>query len=221
MRLSLLRRLAVPALLAVFACLLAGCWNPFAPPGGEGGGGGTADFKVRTSPANVLHNIETAYEYRNAGEYLDCLSEDFIFYPSDEDVQDPDLNIPPEWEKAEETTMHTNMFDDGSDVESIALTLTDSNITYDEGDPSDPDDDTYIYEEDVDLRVNLSGGLILLASTPSEYHFRVDIDQTGPNGERLWEIYKWFDLGRVDKVAHDPDVERMSLTRLKARFGEW
>ena len=73
----------------------------------------------------------------------------------------------------------------------------------------------------LDLRVSLSGGLILLASTPSEYHFRIDIDQTGPNGETLWEIYKWFDLGRVTKIVHDPDEEHMSLGQLKARFGDW
>ena len=221
MRFSLLRRLAVLALLAVFACVLGGCWNPFAPPGGGGGGDTSADYRVRTSPENVLHNIRTAYEYKNAFEYLDCLSEDFTFYPHEDDVNDPEANIPPEWYKADETLMHNNMFDDNSNVDSITLTLTDRNVVHEVGDPQDPSDDVYIYIENVDLRVNQSGGLTLAATTPSEFRFRIDIDQTGPNGETLWEIFKWYDLGdRGARGSQDPEEERMSLSQLKARYAD-
>lgn len=220
MTMVLTRRLAVFALLAVFAFSLGGCWNPFAPPGDDPQDHEPEDYRIRTTPENVIHNIEVSYEYKNPMEYLDCLSEDFIFYPDERDVQDPELNIPPEWYKVNETDIHTNMFDDGSDVESISLTLTNATTEWIEGIPGDPSDDFYIYRENVDLRVNVVGGLTYLATTPSEYHFRVDQDQLGPNDETLWEIYLWYDLGeeRRSDGSSEPGVVHVSLAELKSMF---
>jgi hypothetical protein len=215
-------RLAVSMLLAVLALTTAGCWNPFAPDPGKPKPIQPAEFRDRTSPENVLHNLRTAYVWKNADEYLDCLSEDFIFYPTDEDVQNPDLEIPPEWYKPNERSMHENMFAQGSNVESISLTLTEMSTDYIEGIPDDPTDDIYIYTESVDLRVNLYGGLTYLANAPSQYWFRVDQDQQGENGEIWWEIYLWYDdpvLGR-DGSSGDPDVEYMSLSEIKSLYAK-
>jgi hypothetical protein len=72
----------------------------------------------------------------------------------------------------------------------------------------------------VDLRVNLIVGVTYLATAPSEYDMRVDIDQVGPNGERLWEIYTWFDLGdsKRGRSAHDPDVDYVSFGEFKSFY---
>ncbi|MCK4410190.1 MAG: hypothetical protein KAW67_08895, partial [Candidatus Eisenbacteria sp.] len=109
----------------------------------------------------------------------------FIFFPSEDDLQnpDPDNPMPDQWYKLDERTMHENMFTGPDAVESIALTLTDIMTEYDEGDPHDPWDDTCVLIEGVDLMVNLYGDLSYLATAPSEFHLRVDQDEEGPYGE--------------------------------------
>ena len=218
------RRLAVLMLLAALTLTLSGCWNPFAPDEGDPVPIPPADYHERLMPEDVIHNLKTAYVYKNADEYLDCLSEDFIFFPSEADLQDPNNTMPDEWYKSDERTMHNAMFTGDDAVESITLTLTDITIEYDEGDPGDPLDDIYIYVEGVDLMVNLYGDQSYLATAPSEYWFRVDTDQSGEDGEIWWEIYMWFDLdpappgGRGDDARQDPKVERVSLGQFKNMF---
>ena len=143
----------------------------------------------------MIYNLELAYEEMNAEEYLDCLSVDFIFYPCQSDVQNPDLEIPAEWYKTDEADLHENMFGDGSDVESISLILTEISVEYLEGIPADSLDDIWVYTEGVDLRVNLYGGLTFLATENSEFWMRVDTDQQGSGGEPSSEIYTWYELG--------------------------
>lgn len=213
------QRLAVSILLAVLALTLSGCWNPFAPDPGDPKPIEPADYRERTSPENVLHNIRTAYIWKNASEYLDCLSEDFIFYPTDDDVQNPQLEIPPEWYKPNERDMHQNMFASGTNVEDISLTMTEYTSDHIEGLPG-PEDDIYIFTEDVDLRVYVLGGTEFHANAPSQYWFRVDTDQQGENGELWWEIYLWYDdpvLGR-NSSAKDPDTDLISLGHLKSLY---
>jgi len=217
-----IRRLAVSMLLAVFVLTLGGCWNPFDPDEGDPVEIPPPDFRDRLTPEDVLHNLRTAYIWKNAGEYLDCLSEDFEFYPNEDDVNNPELEIPPVWWKVNEQEMHMNMFAHDSDVESITLTLTSADPVYDYGDPGDPLDDTCICIVDVDLRVNLYGDLTYLATAPSEFHMRIDIDQPNPVPDPedvlWWEIRYWFDLGERGEGRGDPDVERVSLSELKSLF---
>jgi hypothetical protein len=172
------------------ACLLSGCSNStgpsIAPPE-------PPDYRTRLTPEDVLANLQTAYIYMDLEPYLDCLAEDFVFYPTADDVHDPNNPIPPEWYKTDERAMHENMFAEESDVESITLTLTNVSTYHDEGNPVDPLDDIYVYSESVDLRVNLVSYVTLLATAPSEFRFRIDQDQQGPSGEVLWEIYSWYD----------------------------
>jgi len=148
----------------------------------------------RTSPAEVIDQLQGAYVAMDVVNYLDCLSEDFVFYPCEEDVQDPNQGIPSEWYKNMEQIIHFNMFGGESDVESIQLTLTNTLIFWDEQDPEDPRDDIYSHTEDVDLRVNLHDQLTFLATEPSMYLLRVDPDEVGPYDELMWEIYEWYDL---------------------------
>jgi hypothetical protein len=217
------RRLAVLGLSAAFVLALGGCWNPFAPDEGDPVDRPPADYRLRTTPANVIHNMQVAYEYMDAEKYLACLSEDFVFYPNEEDVGGPD-NIPEFWYKDTERTLHENMFsenppDPSLAVESIQLTLTLANRDSIEGDQ--PGEWNVIFEESVDLHVNLYTGLTYYANAPSEYRLR-KAEEPGPNGEVLWEVYEWYDLLEDDKRAagHDPGVEVMTLAELKSRFFE-
>jgi hypothetical protein len=181
-------------------------------------------FRDRTSPENVLYNLELGYEEMNLEEYLDCLSEDFEFFPCQDDVNDPDLDIPAVWWKIHEQEMHENMFADSSDVESITLTLTVASIVYDDGDPGDPLDNTCVCVVDVDLRVNLYGALTYLATAPSLFHMRIDIDQPNPipdpDDVLWWEINHWFDLGGSKRGAEAGRTEESSWGRIKYCFLE-
>ncbi|MFH1864586.1 MAG: hypothetical protein ABIK85_01760 [Candidatus Eisenbacteria bacterium] len=149
----------------------------------------------RTSPAEVIDQLEAAYVALDVTSYLDCLAEDFTFFPNDADVQDPELDIPPEWYKSMEQIIHFNMFGGESNVASIQLTLTNALIFWDEQDPENPLDDIYSLTEDADLRVTVLGNLTFVATDPSMYLLRVDPDEEGPYGEIMWEIYEWHDLG--------------------------
>jgi hypothetical protein len=210
----------------VFALTLSGCWNPFAPDEGDQQDIPPAEYRVRLNPENVLHNIRTAYVDRNVNEYLDCLSEDFIFYPDERDVQDPELEIPPEWYKSNERIMHQNMFSENSNVEDISLTMTITSLVYDYGIPEDPTDDTCVCVVDVDLRVSVFGDLTYLANAQSQYNMRIDVDQPNnppdPEGELWWEIYLWYDLGDPGPGRtggeDEPGVQRVSLSELKSLF---
>ena len=217
-----IRRLAVSMLLAVLALTLSGCWNPFAPKPAPPVPIPPAEYRDRTTPENVLHNLETAYVYKDAVEYLDCLSEDFEFYPNESDVNDPNDPVDPVWWKADERAVHENMFADGSDVDYITLTLTVASLEYDYGIPEDPLDDTCICIVDVDLRVMLITGDGFLATAPSEFRMRIDIDQPNPvpdpDDVLWWEINFWFDLEERGDARRDPSVEHVSLSRLKSFF---
>jgi len=173
----------------------------------------------RTSPAEVIDQLEAAYVAMDTMNYLDCLSGDFIFYPCEDDVQNPDLEIPFEWYKPDERTMHGNMFGESSDVESISLTLTTAEVVYDSGvDPEDPLDDTYVHTEDVELRVNTYGGVTYLATAPSEFHLRVDPDEEGPYGETMWEVYEWYDLSDPGRGNIDDGRVYTSWGGIKAMY---
>ena len=217
------KRLVASALLAVLAFTLSGCWNPFAPDEGDPQPVPPADYHDRLTPQDVLHNLQTAYVWKNAVQYLDCLSEGFAFYPSDADVQDPNQNIPPVWWKPDERTMHENMFASSSDVESISLTLTITSIIFYENDPDIDSDNEYDVLVDVDLRVNVVGDLTYLATAPSQYIMRIDIDQPGPDNEDTWwEIVEWYDLGDPGRgdSEDEPGVVRVSFAELKQLFME-
>ncbi len=172
----------------------------------------------RTSPAEVIDQLEAAYVALDTLNYLDCLSQDFTFYPSEADLQDPANEMPDEWYKLDERTMHENMFTGPDAVESIMLTLTNITMEHHEGDPHDPLDDTYVFIEGVDLLVNLYGYCSYLATAPSEFRLRVDQDEEGPYGETMWEIDSWFDLAGEEQGNVAGRIEDATWGGIKALF---
>ncbi|MFH1690046.1 MAG: hypothetical protein ABIE42_07380 [Candidatus Eisenbacteria bacterium] len=172
----------------------------------------------RTSPAEVIDQLEAAYIAMDVESYLDCLSGDFIFYPTDEDVQDPELDIPAEWYRSTEQTIHENMFDEGGYVASIQLTLTNDLTFWDEQDPSDPLDDIYSLTEDVELWVNLLSDVTFLAREPSMYLLRVDPDEVGPYDELMWEIYEWHEFNEWQRGSASERLEHATWGGIKAIF---
>ena len=217
---SLLRGLAVSALLVLLISALTGCWNPFAPEKGNNDDPlPDVEYKLRTRPENVIHNLNTSYVRMDADEYLDCLAEQFIFFLNPDDLTEfPEL--PEYWDKIEEEQIHRNMFGEGTDVEGITLVFTHDTAVWEQGDPGDPLDDTWTFREDIDLRVQLPPDLTLHAEAPAEFLFRVDPDEVGPEGEILWEILKQWDISDDKRTGPGGPDRRLSLTQLKAMFRE-
>jgi len=150
-------------------------------------------YPVRSSPVNTILKLRLAYERMDAEAYLDCLAEDFLFYLNPDDLTEhPEL--PEYWDKAEETTIHENMFGVDTDVLNVVLVFAHDTDSYDPGDPGDPLDDLWTYREDYDIRVQLPPGLTLHAISPSDFVLQVDPDETGHGGMLLWEIVEWYDL---------------------------
>jgi len=71
----------------------------------------------------------------------------------------------------------------------------------------------------VDLRIDLIGGNGFLATSPSEFRMRIDIDQPNlvpdPNDVLWWEICHWYDLG---SPGRGDASEQSSWGGIKAMF---
>ena len=210
---TLRRRLLVSGLCLVVALSATGCWNPFAPPEGEDPPVNVS-YKLRTSRENVLHNLRQAYVYKNLDEYLDCMSEDFMFYLNPDDpYEDPENPLDDSWDKQTEEDIHEAMF---ADVERISLTMTHiSDQVIDPPDPGDPP--TWEYVEEIDLRVAIPPDLTLLADADQKFLFQIDPLEVGPAGETLYEIYEWHDLPALRR-DDAPDGERVTVSALKAMY---
>ena len=200
----------------VFALTLAvamACASGCSSPSDEGGLG--APYPSRTSPARTVEKLRLAYEGLDVEAYLDCLAADFTFFLNPDDVaEDPSLE-PGYWDKAEERTIHENMFGSGTRLgaDSIEITLTQVEDPL----PVDPGDGTgthWQYKEYVDLRVHV-GDMMYWTNCPTMFELRIDQDETGPHGEELWEICDWYDL---DEEGRRAAAEASSWGMLKAWF---
>jgi hypothetical protein len=219
----LLLRVAVAALVLATIVFAGGCWNPFAPPDNKPPDIPPAQYRERTSPENVIHNLNTSYVWRNADEYLECLADSFVFHLNPDDVGNPQNPLPEYWGKDEEETIHRNMFAEGSDVVSISLTLTTSFIDFVPGPLPGSADDRWLYHDQVDLRVTVVDTLEDLtyhATAPVEFLFQIDPGQVGTHGETLWEIIHWWDLRSANRAPVAPDLDELAVTfgELKAMY---
>ncbi len=204
-------------LLAALALGLAGC-SLFAPEGGDPPGGGGGGYKERTTRPNVIHNLIRSYQEMEADEYDLLFAEDFTFWLNPDDLNDPQNPLPQYWGKAEDSEITHNMLDEGTNVISIALTLTQLGSEEEIPGPNPEDPPMYRSVYDVDLFVYLPNDLTLWANAAAQYTFSEDPIETGPNGETLWEIYKWEDIDDPARPTIPGDFELVSITDLKAMF---
>jgi len=214
-----LRTTAALLTAVVFAGSLSGCWNPFAPKSGDGGGGeDDFEYKLRTSPENVVYNLMNAYERMDAAKYLECLAEDFIFFLNEEDTAEPDL--PDYWGKAEETAIHERMFSDTTDVQSIELTLTQFGGPEEVPGEFPEDPPRYLYKQNVDLWVHLPNEVTLWANAGATFLFDRDPDETGPSGQELWHVVEWQDVEKFGTKLITPREGEVpiSISELKAKY---
>ena len=155
---------------------------------------------LRDTPENVITLFQMAYVDMDCEAYLDCLADDFTFHLAEVDL-DGDTSLPEYWGRQTEETIHRRMFGDDQvqnpalEVERITLTLITGLYEHNEGaDQHDPMDDRWTYRLNSDLRIWFPNNLQLRADADIEFVFRIDPDETGPEGETLYEIIRWEDL---------------------------
>ena len=202
----------VAAAVILAACLLAGCSSSTAP---EFPPGSAVHYFARTEADSVMANLRLAYENQHLTRYMDCLAEDFTFYPSERTLAENEW-IPESWGRATEHQIHNNMFEYSGFVREIVLALLQEGEPVEVPGPTPADPVTYEYTFGVDLRVDCQDSLQYVATAPSLFVLRIDPDEVGPAGEPLWEIIQWFDLDEQGSCGRP--VMPTSWGELKAIF---
>lgn len=177
------RTVVVTAAAALAAVLLTGCL--FSPPGIEP----PQPPPIMDSPANVLRNVEIAYNQQYIQYYKDALSENFVFYFDPDDVgQTPPGGskyiIPESWSYTEDWKATDRMF---QGAHSIALSIPTGGV----GKP-DPEATTY-RAENINIRLLVMIDEIngYLADT-GYCNFEFEKYQNESNQDR-WRLTKWWD----------------------------
>ncbi len=187
-----LRILALAALAAAGVALMSGCpfsTDPKDPPPPED------PYLPRTSAANLLLNLKTAYLLREVAPYESLLARDFEFYFSEEDQ-----SIAEKLTRDEEISIHRNMF--GSDeVQNITLSFTTGDLTEDvnKPDPRYPDRNLWtitLTNVDLTLRVVNEGQTTTyeLQDGIEQYWFREEAWTDRKTGDKIWTIVQWKEL---------------------------
>ena len=210
----------IPGLLAaaalttavLAASLLAGCTNSAGP---EFPPDQAVHYFARTSPDSVVANLRLAYENQHLTPYLDCLAEDFTFYPSDRTLAENQW-IPESWGKIEEHHIHDRMFEYHGFVHDIILELLQEGEPVEIPGPTPADPVTYEYTFGVDLRVDCQDSLQYVATAPSIFVLQVDPYEVSATNEPLWEIVLWYDIDEESSCVRP--VMPTSWGELKAMF---
>jgi hypothetical protein len=184
------RRSPAVACLLVAAALV-GCGDVDRP---EDAGWGR-DPLPRTSPANLLRNLQKAYEKRNIAEYESLLAKDFVFTVSAEDSLIPGM---PDysWGHDSEVQAHTHMFDAGL-VQTLTVTFVAAKPVW------DPADRMYtVVVSNVNLDIN---GVTPAHPTDVREHrvtngrekfwFRKNGWLSPGTPDSVWTIVRWDDAG--------------------------
>lgn len=164
-------------------------------------------YPVRSCPDSVLAKLATAYNSMDADAYLDCLADSMSFWLLPEDVGNPDNPLPGCWGKSVEDTIHRCMFGDTTWVDHVSLVMYTETIEFAPGpDPEDPYDDRWVYEQDVDLRIDV-GEWAFIANADQLFTFAREPGRC----DTLWWIVDWREV--------DPWERRIESASLGAGSG--
>jgi len=170
-----------------------------------------SDYLLRTTPVNAVEKFRQAYAAMDGFAVLECFADTFSFWLNPADLQDPGNPLPESWDLADESTITWNMFGPDTNINSVYLTLSQFGDPVQIPAPAGADSGwAYVYS--VDLFVYLPNDLTLWGNASARFELFVDPDETGPAGETLWEIARWYDID-------DPyRVEESSWGSIKAMY---
>lgn len=177
-----LRAGLVTAAAAAAALILTGC--PFSPPDPIP----PQQPVEMTSPANVLKNVEIAYNQRNIDLYKKALSTSFVFYfdPRDVGQKLPGKTwaIPESWSYTEDWDATYNMFQRAYNI----------NLSIPTGRIGEPDPEETAYRAD-----NVSISLLVMVDELNGFiadggYCNFEFEQyTSGQGKKLWRLTNWWD----------------------------
>ncbi len=183
-------------ILIVLLLLVSGCRNPFStrepePPTGE-----QLPLVEPTSAENVLRNLEISCEYMSINDYMNTLSEDFLFLPDPSDRNRfPEVFSQP-WDRQREFEFCRRLFNKEMTSLISFSSSVDSNVTVIEETPSSAH---YRY----DYHITLIHHTDAPRSVRGRAEFYLRCDQLGN-----WTIFRW----------EDEKTDLHSWGELRARF---
>ncbi len=186
------------ALIPVMLLLLA-CENPFATRSADPPSVRRGTWEEPIFYDHVLHNLESSYNEQIIGNFIDSISEDFLFIPDPvDDAQNPEIFR--EWGFEQESDVTRSIFSSGTG-RFIDLTLVDTTMAvtfYPAGDTvrTEMIYDLTVAQDRVSAPRHMVGRAVLYVSE-------------GQGG--IWKIYRW-----EDSKADFPDSS--SWGELKAAF---
>ena len=166
-----------------------------------------------TSPAQVLKNVEIAFNQRDINLLKGMLSENFVFYFDPDDVGTnppgvPNYRIPESWTYTDFWQAVSRMF---TNAYSISLTIPTAGV----GEPA-PSEETYKAENiSIKLLVMVDEVNGFIADTGyCDFQFeRYD----GEEGRKLWRLTKWWDRTATSSDAN-PGVAPTSFGKVLALY---
>lgn len=175
-----------------------------------GGGGGTVEFQLATTPSIMIDNFEKSWENLNILEYEEVLHPDFYFWFSPDDLDETQTLS---WSRSEEIDSVTNMFsgqtgekrDPDGNIEiipailSFEMTLTQQepwSNTFDDGEEFAGADFRSRYNVSMTVRYTDADRVTKVDGEQMFYAKRVPTTVDGQNVD-LYQIFAWKDLGNL------------------------
>jgi hypothetical protein len=154
------------------------------------------EFKDLSEKDHLLFNLELAYNERDMDRYAELLDDNFTFYFSDADYNDPDHPTPQQWNRDTEIGANSRILNrdlpGDNKVVSIDLKLgyVADNWTEEPENQVHPGESWYRKTVDYDLRINTAASWELKAlDKKAQFTVRWDEDKG------MWQIVMWHDLG--------------------------
>jgi len=166
-----------------------------------------------TSPANVLKNVEVAFNQPDINLLKGMLSEDFVFYFDPDDVGQnppgvPNYEIPEWWTYTTFWQVVRRMF---NNAYSVSLTILTASV----GEP-DPSEETY-KAENISIKflvmVDEENGFIADSGYCDFQFERYD----GEEGQQFWRVTKWWDRTACSYDGY-PGTESASFGKVLALY---
>ena len=174
-------------------------------------------LRPRTLPALVLFNVETTFQKMRPNQYMEQLSESFLFVPDSEDIQlYPEIfNAPPNYDAERDTLW--NWERERAFVGQLLDPSRFQTITFKRWYESAADEviisedglmETYIFPYDLEFVELPKDG----ATNSFGLRGRIEVDLVTPTSENpVWSIVRWQDL-------READADILSFGELRAQF---
>ena len=195
--------------------------NPFSTRQPECPSGQLLFLREPTNPEAVLLNVRDTFQGLSPIQYMDQLSDDFLFVPDLSGVElypdifqasgdyDPDLDRDTLWTREDERRFVTS-FLDRAEFQRVTLTRW-----YQAGEDEqlfheDPLLETYIFNYEIELTRPTVDGIALLI----EVSGRAEVDLVTPTQENpVWIVRRWQDL-------RDPTSSKKSMPEMRGEFSQ-